>query len=135
MIRESGLWNEMEKLRGGLEDLFKAGLGYSGRAPASRVHEKPDEFVVLVELAGVPKEAVQLTYRDRQLVVSGAKPAPKTEEGAILRDETFFGAFERAIPLPAEVNGDAIQARYQDGVLIVRLPKVEKEKPRTVKID
>ena len=53
----------------------------------------------------------------------------------MLRDETFFGAFERSIPLPAEVNGDAIQARFQDGVLIVRLPKVEKEKPRTVKID
>ena len=37
MIRESGIWDEVEKLRGGLEDLFKAGLGYSGRGPASRV--------------------------------------------------------------------------------------------------
>lgn len=135
MIKESGLWNEMEKLRDGLEDLFKTGLSYSGRAPASRLHEKADEFVVLVELAGVPKEAVQVTYSDRRLLVSGTKPGPRTEDGAVLRDETFFGAFERSVPLPAEVDGEAIQARFQDGVLIVRLPKAAMAKARSVKID
>jgi HSP20 family protein len=135
MIKDSGIWDEVEKLRGGFEDLFRAGLGFAGRGPSSRLLEKPDEFVVLVELPGVHRDAVQVAYRDRSLVVSGNKPAAGVEEGTVLRDETFSGAFERAIGIPSEVDGDAIQARFQDGMLRVRLPKTGKERPRTVKID
>ena len=135
MIKENGIWDEVEKLRGGFEDLFRAGLGFAGRGPASRLLEKPDEFVVLVELPGVPRSGVQVTYRDRSLVVTGSKPAPATEDGTVLRDETFSGAVERTIAVPSEVDGEAIQASFQDGVLRVRLPKSGKEKPRTVKID
>lgn len=135
MIKDSGIWDEVEKLRGGFEDLFRTGLGFAGRGPASRLIEKPDEFVVLVELAGVPREAVQVTYRERGLVVAGSKPAASAEDGTILRDETFSGAFERVIAIPSEVDGEAIQARFQDGVLRVRLPKTGKARPRTVKID
>lgn len=142
MFKESGLWNEIDKIRGGLDDLIKnAGFGspIAGRYPAYSLHSRPEEYLALVELAGVPKEAVEIVYRDRQLTLRGTKrPAafdagePKGEQ---LRDETFTGAFEKSIPLPTEVDGDHISARFQDGVLTVRLPKLEKEKPKTVKIE
>lgn len=135
MIKDTGLWSEVEKLRGGLEDLIKTGMGYSGRAPGYRVHAKADEYVALVELPGIPKESVHVTFRDRQLLVTGTKPGPKPEEGEVVRDETWHGPFERALTLPGEVDGDRIQARFQDGVLMVRIPRSGTEKPRNVKID
>ena len=63
-----------------------------------------------MELAGVPKDAVEIVYRDRQLTLRGSKrPVPFDAlgqlKGELLRDETFTGAFEKSIPLPTEVDG------------------------------
>lgn len=135
MIKDSGLWSEVEKLRDGLEDLFKTGLGYAGRTPAYRLQAKPEEYVVSMELPGVPKNAVSVSFQDGQVLVAGAKPAPVGAEGELLRDETWSGTFERTVPLPTEVDGGNIQAKYQDGVLVIRIPRLAKEKARTVNID
>jgi HSP20 family protein len=142
MFKESGLWNEIDKIRGGLDDLLKtAGFGgvTAGRYPPYTLHSRPEEYLAQVELAGVPKESVEIVYRDRQLTLRGSKRPPQFDEGTpkgeLLRDETFTGAFEKSIPLPTEVDGDRISARFQDGLLTIRLPKLEKEKPRNVKID
>ena len=91
--------------------------------------------MALVELPGVGKEAVEMVYRDRQLTLRGTKRPTPSEGGELLKDETFTGAFEKSIPVPTEVDGEKIQAKFQDGLLTVRMPKMEKEKPRTVKID
>lgn len=136
MLKDSGLWSEVEKLRGGLDDILRtAGLGTASRFPAYRVQSRPEEYLVTVELPGVAKDAVSIVYRDRQVTISGHKPGPTEDQGRLERDETFSGPFERAIALPTEVDGERISARCQDGVLFVRLPRLEKEKPRNVKID
>jgi HSP20 family protein len=136
MLKDSGLWSEVEKLRGGFDDILRtAGLGTASRFPAFRLHSRPEEYRLLIELPGVAKEAVSIVYRDRQLTVSGRKSGPAEEEGRVERDETFAGPFERAIPIPTEVDGEKISARFQDGILAVRLPRLEKERPRNVNID
>jgi HSP20 family protein len=136
MLKDTGLWSEVEKLRGGLDEILRtAGLGTAARFPAFRLHSRPEEYRLLVELPGVAKDAVSIVYRDRQLTVSGRKTGPAEEDGRVERDETFVGTFERAIPIPTEVDGEKISARFQDGVLAVRLPRLEKERPRNVKID
>lgn len=88
-----------------------------------------------MELPGVAKDAVTMVYRDRQLTLSGRKTGPSEEDGHIERDETFAGASELAIPIPTDVEGGKISARFQDGILVVRLPRPEKDRPRNAKID
>ncbi len=48
--------------------------------------------------------------------------------------ERWYGSFTRSVSLPANIQGDAIQANYQDGVLTLTLPKTEEEKPRWIQI-
>jgi HSP20 family protein len=51
------------------------------------------------------------------------------------RNERWYGKFERSLPLPMPVQADKVKASYRDGVLSIRLPKVEEIKPKEIKID
>ncbi|MGH9261513.1 MAG: Hsp20/alpha crystallin family protein [Acidimicrobiales bacterium] len=51
------------------------------------------------------------------------------------RYERAYGAFERTFTLPATVDGERIKASYENGVLTVTLPKVEKAKPRQIQVE
>ena len=83
------------------------------------------------------KEDVTLSLHDGVLTLSGerrhetAAPADKT---TTLRNERFFGRFERSITLPAPVDATRVSAAYENGILTVTLPKAEAAKPRQIEI-
>ena len=67
MFKEGGIWNEVEKLREGMDDVLKnMGLPrFMSRFPAYSLHSLAGEYVAVVELPGVAKGNVGITYRDR----------------------------------------------------------------------
>ena len=93
---------------------------------AGEVVETDKEIVVCVEVPGMEKDDCEITVEGNTLILKGEKHFEReTGEGTFHLMERAYGNFERAIPLPQNVDGNAAEASYKNGVLSVRLPKVE----------
>jgi HSP20 family protein len=91
---------------------------------AGEVLDAEDKIVVRLETPGMSKEDFDLEVTGDYLVVRGEKRVAREEtQGRWQITECAYGSFERAIPLPAQVNGDQASASYKKGVLRVELPK------------
>ena len=107
----------------------------AGWSPALDLHQDKDNFLVKVELPGMKKEDITLSLHDGLLTVSGERRQEKAhDEKGALRNERFFGRFERTVTLPTQVDGTRVNASYEDGILTVTLPKAEAAKPRQIEI-
>ena len=93
--------------------------------PAVDVRETPHAWEFAVELPGVDPTQVEVTAEARVLKIRGEKRLLRQdgEDGRWLSTERVSGAFERSFRLPAQVQEDAIEARYAQGVLTVTVPK------------
>lgn len=138
-IREiNSIQNEVNRLFDTFFDTPAAGSGRAGRArwvPAMDLVESDDHFVLRADLPGVSEEDVAIELDERVLTVSGErKAAVEGERGGVHRLERAHGAFSRSLTLPEGVDGDAIAASFDRGVLEVRIPKPEERKPRRIAI-
>ena len=101
------------------------------------VNEKEDEkaYYVEVDLPGVKKEDINIEVKDNLLVISGERKFKKEEnDKGYRRVESFFGKFERRFTLPADADVENIEAKVEDGVLKLTIPKV-KEQENVKKIE
>ena len=81
-----------------------------------------DRARVIVELAGVPREAVRVRLRGRTLEIAGRRMPPQSPQGAHYhRAEIYFGEFLREIELPWEADGARIEAVFRDGMLEIQI--------------
>lgn len=91
---------------------------------AADVIESANEVVVKLEVPGLEPEAIDVHVEDDMLVVRGEKRVQReSKEGRYHVLECAYGAFERAVSLPAPVDETGAAARYRHGVLQVTLPK------------
>ena len=105
-------------------------------APKTDMTENEDQYLIHVDLPGIPKKDVKVSYKDNRLTISGErKKEEKEEKDNFLRKERYFGSFVRTFTLPVDVKEDNIKANFKDGVLTVTVPKAEVSKPKTVEID
>jgi HSP20 family protein len=103
--------------------------------PAMDVYESDDEVVVTVELPGLSDEDVEVSVEDSTLTVSGSREfSAEVKEENYHRIERRYGAFSRAVTLPPEVDTSKVDARFEEGVLTVDVPKIEKAKPNKIQI-
>jgi HSP20 family protein len=106
-------------------------------APRADVYEKDGDLMVKAELPGVKKEDIQVSMDDGDLVIKGErKVESEVKEENYYRKERTYGSFMRRLPMPEQAEADKIQAKYADGVLEVRIPKVAQAKPepQTIKV-
>jgi HSP20 family protein len=104
-------------------------------APALDIHESDHEYVVTIELPGVRKEDLSVEVNDGILSVRGEKTSGKDEKKERSRwVERTYGSFHRAFTLPANAANDRIDASFKDGVLNVRIPKLEQTKPQPIAV-
>ena len=97
----------------------------------SDVEETKNSITVRLEAPGMEKEDFDISVYDDVLLVKGVKHAQREEEkGNYHILECAYGRFERAIPLPSEVDESAAKAKYKRGVLTIHLPK-KSHSPRT----
>ncbi len=118
------------------EDLGATGLEDKTLPPPVDVIETEEEILVRVDLPGADRDSIELYGAPNFLVIRGTKQ-PETERWTYLRIERRFGPFQRLIVLP--VAGDPVRgrARYDEGVLEVRIPRVidRRLKYRQIPID
>lgn len=105
-------------------------------APAVDMYETKNEVVVSAELPGLNEEDVHLSITGDLLTIQGERRwNDDAKDGSHYRRERWFGTFERTLSLPMPVEAGQVKATYRDGVLTVKLPKVEEIKPKEIKID
>ena len=119
-------------------DLALPALGWAGvgALPPADVVETADAIVVRVDLPGHKSEDIQIKVEKDVLAIEAERrPAAAQKDAAARhRSERLFGKVSRSFALPASVDTARTEARYEDGVLEVTLPKREEAKPRTISV-
>ena len=104
--------------------------------PAVDVLESKDSYLVRAELPGMKKEDIKVEVKDGTLVLSGESKSEKPAEGVEYRHvERVAAKFWRSFSLPETAKQDGIEATYKDGILEIRVPKVEQAKPRQIEVN
>jgi HSP20 family protein len=91
--------------------------------PDTDIYEVEDGLVILVDIAGVKKEEIQVVLEGQILSISGTRKEPAVCKRHIHRLEIDFGHFERTFRIPYAVTPEKVEARYEDGFLYLWLPK------------
>ena len=106
------------------------------RMPKVDVIDRDDEVFIKAELPGIDKKDVEVSMSENMITIKGAsRKEEKKEKGDYYRSEITQGAFSRSMSLPAEVNIEKSKATFKNGILELRLPKLERTKRRNIKID
>jgi HSP20 family protein len=145
MASERDLFANFERMRREMDELFGDVLdrGLSPRrrggfSPAVDVYyaSDPPRAVVRADLAGIDPNEVQREIRGRELVLSGhrEKDPPARDDRVYQQVEIEHGPFRRVVALGADVDADAADASYEDGILTVELPLTRPSSARSVPI-
>ena len=125
--RINSLVNDMEK---GIS--FEMG----GFNPRVDITEDDKSLFVHAEMPGIPKDTVKVSVNnDMLLTLSGKKMRDElNEEQSYIRSERAYGEFSRSFVLPENIDVDKINAKFENGVLELTMPKVEPQKPKDIEV-
>jgi HSP20 family protein len=100
------------------------------------VSEDENALQISMELPGVEPDNVRLSLENNTLTIRGEKRQQVDENNErVHRFERVYGVFERTFILPNTVDPDKIDARFENGVLLVRIPKSERARPREIRVN
>ena len=100
------------------------------------VSEDENSLQISMELPGVEPDDVRLSLENNILTIRGEKRQRSEESNErVHRFERTYGVFERTFALPNTVDADKIEARFENGVLLVRIPKAERARPREIRVN
>ncbi len=95
--------------------------------PAVNLYADQTHYCIVVDLAGVRADEIDLRVEDGVMILSGQREAPgmpdRSREKCVHLMEIDHGPFCRRVRLPADVNVDSIEASYRSGFLRIRIPK------------
>ena len=131
-----GVWHGVDRLQREMDRLF-AGLSlpYERSFPAVNIWEGDNDAVVTAELPGVDPDRIELSAQGDTLTLAGSRePEPLREGETYHRQERRHGRFTRIVKLPFRVDEGAVEATFDRGVLTIRLPRHEEEKPKQIQI-
>ncbi len=99
------------------------------------LYDNGKEIIIQTMIAGVKPEEIDVNIQRDSVSITGNRKESKSikEENYFYR-ELFWGSFSRTIQLPEEVDPEASEATEKHGLLIIRLPKIDKEKQKKVKV-
>ena len=92
--------------------------------PDVDTYETASTVEIVVDLAGVDEDDVEVQFFEDVLVVSGRRPLPPSQEGAVYQTAGIRrGPFQVEVPLPTSVDAERVEARYDRGLIRISLPK------------
>ena len=131
-----GAFSELERMRNEFNRMFE---GFERRTaagyPAMNLWAGTDDAVVTAEIPGVDPKAISISVTGEALTLKGNRNTD-VDEGKCSwhRRERPTGEFTRTIQLPFRVDAGKVEAKCSSGVLQIRLPRAEEEKPRRIEI-
>ena len=132
------MFAELDRLQRELQQTFDLGptiRGLTRGFPAINIGSTPKTVDIYVFAPGVDPASLDVQLVKGTLTIAGERKADAVPENAMLHiDERFSGQFRRVISLPDDVDPNAIEARYRDGVLHVCIQRKQEAQPRRITI-
>ena len=103
--------------------------------PSLDVYQERDRVVVKANIPGVSPEKIDVSFQENVLTIEGEVQQEKEvrEEDYLLR-ERAYGSFHRSITLPAGLDTQKAEARYENGVLTITIPRLPEAQRRSIKV-
>lgn len=118
------------------DDFFSLHTGRASKFPKIDMWETETAYEIEANVAGLNKDEVSIEVNDNYLTLSGEKKdSRKSENGKYLVSELSYKKFHRQIPIVGMINQDGVDAKYDNGILRITLPKVIEVKPSSKKIE
>jgi HSP20 family protein len=111
------------------EEADREWLNDEGRL-AVNVYQTENDLVLQAAIAGVKADDMEVIIEDEMVVIKGDRQNPLPEDGDYFIEECYWGPFSRKIILPLEVDSGRADASMKDGILTIRLPKIQREKKK-----
>ena len=134
-------FEQLENMRRQMDRLFGDESGGQGRLlqagvfPLINLTEDVDKFYLRAELAGVKSDDIEIQATAKSVSIAGERKIEPEDKGMQYhRREREAGKFSRIITMPVEIDPDRIEAKLQEGILTVLIPKAEAVKPRQITI-
>ncbi|MDQ2802344.1 MAG: Hsp20/alpha crystallin family protein [Pseudomonadota bacterium] len=113
---------------------LEAGPSGGGGYPPLNVFRKGEDFVLIAEVPGISKADLEVQVKGDTIRVAGTKSVKYAEKASVHRRERLAGRFDRAVTLPVEIEADGVKAECRDGILVLLLPRAERDKPKSIKV-
>ncbi len=133
-------WPGFSDLEHQLDRIFNVGTEAACRAtgawsPAVDIHETDEAYILEADLPGLCQKDIEVKVIEDRVTIRGTRShdAAESEKG-YWRRERSEGAFERSFRLQGGIDGARVDARFENGVLTVKLPKPEETKPRQIEV-
>ena len=99
------------------------------------VYQTPKEIIIKSPVAGSRPEDIDIAIENDMVTISGKREyETKISKEDYLYQEIYWGEFSRSVLLPQEVDASKAEAEFKNGLLTIRIPKIEKEKIQKIKI-
>jgi len=141
-FRPASMLEEMERMFEGFmtrgwRHPFKSDLQWLGEStPEMDVIDRDDSILVRAAMPGVDKDDVEVSTTDHTVTIRGSsKSETREEKGEFYRHEIRQGSYLRTVALPAAVDESKAKAVFRDGMLELTLPKLERERRHTIRIE
>ncbi|MEY4511906.1 MAG: hypothetical protein RLZZ450_4028 [Pseudomonadota bacterium] len=133
--------SDFDRLRGDMLRLLDgaandtAAVAGVGVFPPVNVGQDDDNYYIRAEMPGVKSDDISISAVRNRVSIAGRREIPRENERVSYhRRERAEGAFSRTLTLPSDVETNAVEARYADGILTLTLPKAEEAKPRQITV-
>ena len=131
--------NQFGDINGFLNNFFDAPIfkGYNACDcnPSVDIRETKDDLFLTFELPGMEKDKIKVGIKETVLTVSGERKARREEDhDDFVRSEIWQGSFSRSFTLPKRIDLKNISADYKNGLLEIKLGKLEESKPKEIEV-
>lgn len=136
----SDMWDpeaEMNRMQSIMYRMRAATPGSDILSPRVDIKESPQQYIITMDIPGMPKDKIDVKVQQGNLVVSGERSSEQEDNsqgGQFYRHERSFGRFLRAVPLPSDIKTDNIDAQYNNGVLTVKVGRTGQGEPLSAKV-
>ena len=140
-LRWNDTFEELERMKQEMERLYQYPAmkifrePAAGVFPAINITEETDNYYVRAELPGIKADNLELSIANNTLTIEGERKSdPENENTKYHRREREAGRFSRKITLPAQIDASKTDAKCNDGLLTIVIPKAESAKPKKITI-
>lgn len=129
-------WRELQNMQWEMNRLMQGrAVPYSVDFPEINLWVGENDLIVTSEIPGIDPGRIEISTKGDMLTISGSRKQPDLKEGETYhRQERSHGNFSKVIYLPYRVDAGKVEAKYEKGILILKLPRPEEEKPKKIEI-
>ena len=111
-----------------------AGPSAGGGYPPINIFRKGDDVVAIAEVPGIGKSDLEIQVLGKTVRIAGHKAVEYGDKASLHRRERLSGRFDRAFTIPFEIEADQVKAECRDGMLVLYLPRAERDKPKAIAV-